>query len=76
MRKELAEAIPAGSTQQMMTLGGKTYRMGYCSEQSPKILCFSLKNKTPIPWDHHRALGIVLLQRPRGALFLASEVPL
>ena len=28
------------------------------------------------PGDHDRALGIVLLQGPRGALFLMSEVPL
>ena len=32
--------------------------------------------KQPPPHDHHRALGIVLLQGPRGALFLMSEVPL
>ena len=28
------------------------------------------------PWDHHRALGIVLLKGPRERLFLVSEVPL
>ena len=33
-----------------------------------------IRNSTP-PKDHHRALGIVLLQGPRGALFLMSEVP-
>ena len=32
--------------------------------------------KQPPPQDLHRALGIVLLQGPRGALFLMSEVPL
>jgi hypothetical protein len=32
-------------------------------------------NLTP-PWDHHRALGKVLLQGPKGALFLTREVPL
>ena len=34
-----------------------------------------IRNSTP-PLDHHRALGIVLLQGARGALFLMSEVPL
>ena len=34
-----------------------------------------IRNSSP-PSDHHRALGIVLLQGPRGALFLMSEVPL
>ena len=34
-----------------------------------------IRNSTP-PWGHHRALGIVLLYGPRGALFLMSEVPL
>ena len=28
------------------------------------------------PLDRHRALGIVLLQGPRGALFFMSEVPM
>ena len=28
------------------------------------------------PWDHHRVLGLVLLQGPRGGLFLMSEAPL
>ena len=32
--------------------------------------------KSPPPQDHHRALDILLLQGPRGALFLMSEVPL
>ena len=30
----------------------------------------------PPPKGHHRALGTVLLQSPRGVLFLMSEVPL
>ena len=34
-----------------------------------------IRNSTP-PWDQYRALGIVLLQGPRGALFFMSEVPL
>ena len=36
----------------------------------------SLIRNRPPPYDHHRALGMVLLQGPRGALFLMSEVPL
>ena len=32
--------------------------------------------KQPPPQDHHRALGMVLLLGPRGALFLMREVPL
>jgi hypothetical protein len=36
----------------------------------------SLIRNTPPTWGHRRALGIVLLQGPRGALFLMSEVPL
>ena len=32
--------------------------------------------KTPAPLDHHRALGIGLLQGPRGKRFIMSEVPL
>ena len=36
----------------------------------------SLVRKAPLPpQDHHRALGIVLLEGARGALFLMSEVP-
>ena len=30
----------------------------------------------PLPEDCYRALGILLLQAPRGTLFLMSEVPL
>ena len=30
----------------------------------------------PAPMDHHRAIGIGLLQRPGGALCLMCEVPL
>ena len=36
----------------------------------------SLIRNSPPPQDHHRILGIVLLQGPRGALFLMSEVHL
>ena len=36
----------------------------------------SLVRNSPPPQDRHRALGIVLLYGPRGALFLMSEVPL
>jgi len=36
----------------------------------------SLIRKRPPPRTHHRALCIVLLQGPRRALFLMSEVPL
>ena len=32
--------------------------------------------KQPPPYDHHRALGMVLLQGPRGRRFLMTEVPL
>ena len=34
-----------------------------------------IRNSLP-PWDHHRATCVVLLQGPRGALFLMREVPL
>ena len=36
----------------------------------------SLIRNRPPPQDVHRALGIVLLYGPKGALFLMSEVPL
>jgi len=36
----------------------------------------SLMRNSPSPWGHHRAVGIVLLQGPRGALFLMSEAPM
>ena len=36
----------------------------------------SLIGKRPSPQDHHRAIGIVLLQVPRARSFLVSEVPL
>ena len=36
----------------------------------------SLTRKRTPPYEHHRALGMVLLKGPRGALFLMSEVPL
>ena len=36
----------------------------------------SLIRNTCPPLDHHRALGIGLLQGPREGLFLKSEVPL
>ena len=32
--------------------------------------------KQPLPQDHHRALGIDLLQGARGRRFYISEVPL
>ena len=35
-----------------------------------------LIRKCPPPQDHHRALGISLLQGPRGMRFLMREVPL
>ena len=34
------------------------------------------EKQPPPPHDHHRALGIVLLQGPGAVLFLTSEVPL
>jgi len=34
-----------------------------------------IRNSAP-PQDHHRALGIVLLQGPRRRVFLMSEIPL
>ena len=36
----------------------------------------SLTRNSPLHHDHHRALGIILLQGLRGARFLMSEVPL
>ena len=33
-----------------------------------------IRNSNPL-WDHHRALGVGLLQGPRGGRFLMSEVP-
>ena len=35
-----------------------------------------LAEKKRPPWDFHRGLGIVLLEGPKGARFLMSEVPL
>ena len=35
-----------------------------------------IKKSPPPPQDHHRALGIVLLQGLGGKLFLMSETPL
>jgi hypothetical protein len=35
-----------------------------------------LIKKYPPPYDHRRALGMVLLQGLSGALFLMSEIPL
>ena len=34
------------------------------------------RKKPPSPWDHHRALGKVLLQGLRVGWFIMSEVPL
>jgi len=34
------------------------------------------KKQPPHPQGHHKALGMVLLEGARGALFLMSEVPL
>ena len=34
----------------------------------------SLIKNSPLPWGHHRSLGIVLLKGPRSALLLISEV--
>ena len=42
----------------------------------PGIQRYLADKKQPPPMDHHRALGIFLLQGPRGALFLTREVPL
>ena len=36
----------------------------------------SLTKTRPTPWDHHRALGVGLLQGPRVGRFIMSEVPL
>ena len=35
-----------------------------------------LISKTPPPWDHCGALGIVLLCGPRGGRFAMSEAPM
>ena len=37
---------------------------------------YLVQKKHPSPWDHHRSLGIGLLQGPTGWVFLVSEVPL
>ena len=42
----------------------------------PTLLGYLAHKKEPPPQDHRRALGMVLLYGPRGALFLMSEVPL
>ena len=52
-----------------------------CSAPSRCSLPADLKGylahkKPPPPQDHHRPLGIVLLQGPRGLHFFMSEVPL
>ena len=48
---------------------GMQTRLGVYRVTSP------VRNSQP-PQDHHRAIGIVLRQGPRGALFLMIEVPL
>jgi hypothetical protein len=37
---------------------------------------FSLMKNTPLPYDHHRTPGMVLLQGPRMGVFLMIDVPL
>ena len=46
------------------------------SAQPLRYMGTSLIGNTPPPQDHHRALGLVLLQGSRGWQFLMSEVPL
>ena len=41
-----------------------------------QIKKYLAKKKTPPPLDHHRALGVSLLQDPRVGQFPMSEVPL
>ena len=44
--------------------------------QSQEVQGYLADTKTPPPQEFHRALGIVLLQGPKGARFLMSKVPL
>ncbi|KAJ1489324.1 GNT-I family-domain-containing protein [Baffinella frigidus] len=59
LRKELAEATPALNTQQMITLGGKTYRMGYVREEWKRIAT---------------SLGIYPSQWPRAAFHRVTRL--
>ena len=42
----------------------------------PEVQGYLAHQKPTPPRDHHRALGIGLLQGPRGGRFFLSEVPL
>ena len=53
--------------------GGDGTPRGKASDATQGYLAYK---KTPPHQDHHRLLGIVLLQGPRGMLFLMSEIPL
>ena len=44
--------------------------------RAKRVQGYLAHKKPPPPQDFHRALGIVLLQGPKGARFLMSEVPL
>ena len=47
-----------------------------CNARHPYIQGFLAHKKHSTPWDHHRALGIGLLQGPTGGKVLMSEVHL
>ena len=53
-------------------MAGSTFEVTQCTSYRGT----SLTKKRPPPWDHRRALGIGLLQGPRGLRFLMSEVSL
>jgi len=49
---------------------------GGAPPSDPSVQGHLADQKYPPPEDHHRALGIVLLQGPQRVGFLMSEVPL
>ena len=48
----------------------------FVSQEADTVQGYLAHKKQSSTWDHHGALDIVALLRPRGALFLMSEVPL
>ena len=44
--------------------------------RTPPIQGYLAHRKHPPPYDHHRAIGMVLLKGLRGRHLLTSEIPL
>ena len=88
MKEDAARLRRRGHLRRGVLLQGPTGLHGYLAHKKPhpplRTLPYEhrayrgtslIRNRTP-PYEHHRALGMVLLQGPMGALFLLSEVPL